>query len=269
MDYKKKYLKYKMKYLELKQKGGTNPELQAWISQIPRYPELPTDFIDYVFNQLKNINEVLHGKVPGDDPMVDMYRNIRTGGSGSFTNKISSDGFIRLEYMAQIKLKTNVDLFYNLAKQINHVHKPFVGGDSIRVYRSVEFKKGKVPKPINQPIPFSCTWDIHFPVYEWGGLHGTKQVLEIIINKETNFLPLSFPGNMTELPPNFLLNNQDQLEVALPPGNLEFVDERIERFKSKTEDTIHNVPIYTYKLYPYPQKGDGNYLIHFNKLIPK
>lgn len=266
MDYKKKYLKYKMKYLELKQKGGFNPEL---ISQIPRYPELPLDFIRYVFNQLKKINEVLSGKPPGVDPLVDMYRGIRTGGSGSFTNKISSDGFIKLGYTAQIELKKNVELFYNFAEQINYVHEPFVGGDSIRVYRSVEFKNGKVPKPINQPIPFSCTWDIHFPVYEWGGLHGTKQVLEIIINKETNFLPLSFPGNMEELPPEFLLNNQEQLEVALPPGNLEFVDERIERFKSKIEDTIHNVPIYTYKLYPYPQKGDGNYLEYINNIIKK
>ena len=96
MDYKKKYLKYKMKYLELKQKGGFNAELQELISQIPRYPDLPPDFVKYVLLQLKNINKVIAGKAPNDDKHVDMYRSIRAGGDGSFTNKISPDGLIRL-----------------------------------------------------------------------------------------------------------------------------------------------------------------------------
>jgi hypothetical protein len=251
---KYKYLKYKMKYLELKQKGGADPEKQAFISQISRHPDLPFPFIRYVFNQLKNINQYIRGKPPGFDNMVDMYRKIRAGGSGSFTNKIDSDGFIRLSDRQLEELYANVILFYQFANIINKPIKGLLESDyHIRVYRSIKFQAGEPPKSINQPIPFSCSWDIDFPVLEWGGRSGSKKVFEIIINNKTDFLPTSYPGDIRSLPDNFLINNQQQLEVVLPPGELKFIDKRIQKFVGKVDGKMFLVSIYTYGLHLYTE----------------
>ena len=259
MDYKKKYLKYKMKYLELKQKGGFNAELQELISQIPRYPDLPPDFVKYVLLQLKNINKVIAGKAPNDDKHVDMYRSIRAGGDGSFTNKISPDGLIRLSDWKLGILIENINYFYDLATHVNRGIKPALTFPDdnpvnfIRVYRSVDFQDGNVPENINQPIPFSCTWDINFPIYQWGGLDGSKQVLEIIIKKNTEFLSTSYPGDMSQIPKKFLLNNQEQLEVVLPPCKLKGMDDRTYSFRDENNRLIR-IPIYTYQVDEYYTK---------------
>lgn len=233
-----------------------------YINKIHAYPELPDDLKLYVKKQLNRLNLYIRGP-PGIDSIVDMYRSIRAGGSGSFTNKIDKDGMIRLSDSKLLELINRVYSFYSLTSMINDEIKDILNIDYnnynnpcnyIKIYRAVDFID-EPPNKIIQPIPASCSWDINFPLFKWGGTDQNlrKKILEIIIRKDLDFLPTSYPGDLTDIKQKININNQEQLEVLLPPCILNKIGERKEL-----------VTIYTYIVEPFNKdnfKQDGIFKI--------
>ena len=209
---------------------------------IPRYPNLPEFFKKYVSMQLIRIRDYLR-QVPLDDNKAKMYRSIRSGGSSSFTNKINDEGVIDLSEQETNDLITRVYDYYALANLINGPILP-KQEEFVHVYRSV--KKGIDLDSINQPIPFSCSWDVNFPLYKWGGNKGTHDVLEIKIKTNTNFLSTSYPGNLSDLPDDINISNQEQLEVMLPPCRLTKIGEYETTLSDGKNVVIHSYDINIY-----------------------
>ena len=231
-------------------------------NKVHAYPELSDDLKLYVKKQLNRLNLYIRGP-PGVNSMVDMYRSIRAGGSGSFTNKIDNDGIIRLSDSKLLELINRVYSFYSLTSMINDEIKDILDIDYnnsnnpcnyIKMYRAVDFIS-EPPEKIIQPIPASCSWDINFPLFKWGGTdqYLRKKILEIIIRKDIDFLQTSYPGDLTDIKQEIKISNQDQLEVLLHPCILNKIGERHEL-----------VTIYTYIVEPFNKenfKQDGIYKI--------
>jgi hypothetical protein len=308
MDFKKKYLKYKIKYLELKQKGGvhhhlsdnfTPSDLDAYLTymreqreqsirsqvlEVPAYPNLPDLVILFVQFQLIYISNYLLGKGLGTDTFVDTYRGIRSG--GSFTNKISSNGLLYDGVNAE-ELYGRTIAFRNFAKEsfssLSEYSIPFLEKQDkfesrasktyFKVYR-LERRHPKFIADMLRPIPFSCSWDINFPLFQWGGFESCC-ILEIIMSLNTSFLSTSNPdrnfrrnysdnhesfqdywhlvnqSNFSFDPDNIRrlnIQNDEQVEVVLPPCNLKYLISRTENITDPVTRVTKEITIYTFEL---------------------
>lgn len=169
---------------------------------------------------------------------VDVFRSIRTGGTGSFTNKINMAGFFNNDVDID-QLKENSHLIFNLAlylvNKVAHISPETNCGTLekyVKIYRFVD-TSNTLYNTIIQPIPCSCTWS-HDIADGWRGTR-TCCMYEIIIPQSSLFISSSCPflspydENMYYEGNYYLLHNQDQMEVILPPCVLKKLSTRFEK----------------------------------------
>jgi hypothetical protein len=254
MDYKQKYLKYKQKYLKYKQIGGNSVS----------YPNiLDEHFLDFIANQIKYTSYL--SKLPLDDGTElglqgRVLRSIRSGGTGSFTNKIQYNDrkkMITFDTILNLnELYDNTIRFMNIAKTFSDKYlspesNHYLFNNFVKVYRFVNISIPHNIKQIIQPIPMSASW-----AYDFSKSWSNKQtccIYEIILRQNTEFITLSYPD--ISIPSNaqdiqfyqdqnkYKLLNQEQLEIVLPPCILVYKQIR-------TQDGIN---IITFDLNPIPQ----------------
>jgi hypothetical protein len=270
------------KYLKSEEK--TPKTLEEIFNDIPSYPNLPGYFLEYVKKQLVNIN----ADIKKYNNFKEMYENIVTS---TFTNKYK-EGYDFKKYPEDVK--KNVELFNRYSKKYITEYKNLIGikkykifsKSYVKIFRMIRVKNPE--RDLIHPIPFSCSWSINFPIYEWGGMSECC-VMEIIMPMDHLFLSTSVPDkkyleykksakdaigklpksknfweeikrtrkkfdekywgeNIKNLPLNII--NQDQLELVLSPCLLKYLYTRKETFSSKENEKSKNVDvnIYTYKV---------------------
>lgn len=295
-NYYYKYLKYKFKLIKLKQIGGMEKKLEKFkfdsdeeldglefndseevlelfelsklppLSEIRAFPKLDKKLLNYIKYQLKYLSP--YNTLPlgigntEENIIITMYKTISSG--GAFTNKISKNGkFYDSINISELRINTNS--FMDLAKKLllNYEKKDDLKNDTyVKVYRMIKLTEIN-EEDIIQPIPFSCSWDIEFPIYKWGGIDDCC-IFELIMRMDTLFLVTSNPDpnflcikDNEELlkaywktDENVLINNQEQLEVILPPCILQYIDKRINPFPKYNEHTKKyenkDITIYSY-----------------------
>ena len=164
-----KILKYKNKNKEIINKmryalrgGGTAvyPEMFELA-----YPKL----FYYIGLQIVELSSLIRTMPDPRNTHATVIRSIRSGGSGSFTNKINQHG----EFTEGVNIENlyeNTLIFWDVANNIASKLSPEDNWELLQnhliVYRYVERKHHE--GNIIQPIPMSCSWSIDF-VKGWGG----------------------------------------------------------------------------------------------------
>jgi hypothetical protein len=191
--------------------------------------------------QIAELSNLTQGMPDPSNIHATVIRSIRSGGAGSFTNKINKLG----EFSAGVDTQSlyyNTLAFWDVANNIANKLSPEYNWElmqhQIIVYRYVE--RDHHNGNIIQPIPMSCSWSIDF-ANEWRAGRGCC-IYEIVLNQNSLFLSLSYPNSMFHtlrtLDENrdrlelfgelHYLLNQDQLEITLPPCILYFEQYRVE-----------------------------------------
>jgi len=176
----------------------------------------------YIGFQLVEIN-----KIPSylDNPDFRLIRIIRSGGSGSFTNKISRNGrFIPMSDQQMLELLENTIRFHNIVTRIaEDYYRPemaLIFQRRFTVYRTVRIPSDTL-RNINivQPIPMSCTWSYDFAL-EW--LKESRCCIYVIsVPYYADFLTQADPQLGLEITEwynefgKYRLLNQPQYEITL------------------------------------------------------
>ena len=184
---------------------------------------LPREYIDAIKSFLENVGM---GQYPFHTNEGRMLAGIRSG--GSFTSKMDRDGNLIIDDDMSDKIRS----FETISKTFSY---PEGAGFAVKVYRTLRDQEVSVdgtPGNKRHPIPFSCSWMRHFTVYAWEGClqkivdgkYRRNIVMEILFRGDLNIIPTSIPSRETSFEISRIpFENQAQMEVVLPPGNLVYL----------------------------------------------
>ena len=187
---------------------------------------LPKEYIKYIHHFINKLRE----DYPSGSEGRRMLAAIRSG--GSFTSKMDRDGSIIIDD----DMREKIELFQYISNTFPYPEGAVLAVKVYRTLRDQEVSDDGTPQGVPgdkpHPIPFSCSWMQHFAVYAWEGClqkpkivdgkYRRNIVMEILFKSDLNIIPTSVPSREPQIS-HIPFQNQDQMEVVLPPGNLVYV----------------------------------------------